>query len=98
MLAAELLFGGSPSEAAFAGFLDASVTPRFPAGLTVLDAGGRWRAPDGRLIQERSKLVLIVTPDTPDAVPRLQAIRDEYKARFHQQSVGLLLAPTCADF
>ena len=98
MIRAELLFGAAGDQGAFEAFLDRSVTPRFPAGLTVMDGAGRWRAPDGRLTQERSKLVLIVTPETVDMVPRLQAIRDEHKAAFHQQSVGLTLSPTCADF
>lgn len=94
MLSAQLLFGATPG---FEDFLDRSVTPRFPAGLTVLDGAGRWRAPDGRMTQEPSKLVLIVTPDR-DALAKLQAIRDEFKARFRQQSVGLVLARACADF
>lgn len=98
MLAAQLLAAAPPDPAAFTDFLDRSVTPRFPAGLTVLDAAGRWQAPDGRLTAEPSKLLLIVAPATPETRRRLQAIRDDYKARFHQQSVGLLLTPTCADF
>ena len=98
MLAAQLLFGAPLEPAAFTAFLDQSVTPRFPAGLTVLDGAGRWRRGDGRLSSEASKLVLIVTPEAPDPLPRLQAIREEYKQRFHQESVGLLLNRTCADF
>ena len=52
-LRAELLFGlatpdGPVTPAAFDAFLDRSVTPRFPSGLTVLDGTGRWRAPNGR--------------------------------------------------
>ena len=98
MLSAQLLFGAPENPAAFTAFLDRNVTPRFPAGLTVLDAAGRWQAPDGRLTQERSKLVLIVAPPGPATIARLQTIRDEYKTQFHQQSVGLLMARTCADF
>ena len=97
MLAAELLFG-VPDQAGFTAFLDRSVTPRFPAGLTVLDGSGRWRAPDGRMTQEASKLVLIVAAPGAQTIGSLQAIRSEYKAQFRQQSVGLLLAETCADF
>ena len=103
MLAAELLFGlsrpgGSIDAAAFDDFLDRSVTPRFPAGLTVLDGAGRWRAPDGRLTRERSKLVLIVTDPGPATRAGLEAIRSDYRARFDQQSVGLVLTRVCASF
>lgn len=97
MVAAQLLFGGV-EEAAFTDFLDHDVTPRFPAGLTVLEAEGRWRAADGRQTRERSRLVLIVAPRSPDPAPALEAIRTEYKLRFRQESVGLLLNRTCASF
>ena len=86
------------TQAAFDAFLDRSVTPRFPAGLTVLDGAGRWQAPDGRLTQEPSKLVLIVAPNDPGVPARLDAIRAEYKAQFRQQSVGLVLTRGCASF
>ena len=97
MLAAELLFGAAPA-GAFEAFLDESVTPRFPDGLTVVHAAGRWRAPDGRMIEERSRRVLIVTEPGAETRARLEAIRIEYKIRFVQETVGLLLTRTCADF
>ena len=49
----ELLFGlgkregGTISDADWAAFLDAEVTPRFPAGLTVLSGYGQWRGDTG---------------------------------------------------
>ena len=100
MVAAELFFGveGRGLEARFVDFLDRSVTPRFPAGLTVLDGAGRWRAGNGRMTAERSKLVLIVADPGEETVARLQAVRGEYKARFGQESVGLMLSRVCADF
>ena len=97
MLEAQLFFG-VPDEAGFARFLDREVTPRFPGGLTVLDAAGRWRAPDGRLTQERSKVVVIVVPPGPGIAAKVNAVRDVYKAQFSQQSVGLVTQRVCADF
>ena len=97
MLSAELFFGLT-DEGAFTAFLDRDVTPRFPAGLTVLDAAGRWRAPDGRMTQERTKLVLIVAPLGPDTSARLEAVRHAYEMQFSQQSVGLVTQRACADF
>lgn len=97
MLEAKLLFGLT-DEGAFASFLDTAVTPRFPAGLTVISADGRWRTPGGRMTQERSKLVLILAEPGPETHARLQAIRSDYKTAFHQQSVGLVTSSVCADF
>ena len=34
-------------DAAWVSFLEDTVTPRFPDGLTVLDAQGQWRGSDG---------------------------------------------------
>ena len=102
-VAAELLFGlsrpgGTVSDAEFDGFLDRSVTPRFPDGLTVTDASGRWRTPDGRQVREASRRVLIVARPGPDLRARLNAIRAEYTAQFRQQSVGLVTSRVCASF
>ena len=97
MLEAQLFFG-VPSEAGFQRFLDTDVTPRFPDGLTAIDAQGRWRAPDGRLTEERSKLVVIVAPAGAATAARLEAVRDAYKMQFSQQSVGMVTRPVCTDF
>jgi Protein of unknown function (DUF3574) len=100
MLAAELLFGrGIVSEAAWARFLAREITPRFPDGLTVFDAAGQWRDPArGRIVRERSKVVLIVFRDDPQKQEHLDTIADAYKRRFKQQSVGIVIKPACASF
>jgi hypothetical protein len=105
MLSAELLFGRKigdhvgVSETAFRRFVDAEVTPRFPDGLTILDARGQYRDRErGRLIREPSKLVLIATPDETENRDKLTAIAEAYKRRFSQQSVGLILKPACTSF
>ena len=104
MLTAELLFGRKigerlgVSEAAFRRFVDEEVAPRFPDGLTVLDASGQYRDSSGRLIREPSKLLLIVLKDEPEGRARLAAIAEAYKSRFQQQSVGTILRPACISF
>lgn len=105
MLSAELLFGRKigdhvgVSEAAFRSFVDAEVTPRFPDGLTILDARGQYRDRErGKLIREPSKLVLIATSDEAGSREKLAAITEAYKRSFSQQSVGLILKPACASF
>lgn len=105
MLSAELLFGRKigdrigVSEAAFRRFVDEEVTPRFPDGLTILDASGQYRDRDrGLLIREPSKLIRIATPDETANRDKLTAIAEAYKRRFDQQSVGVILKPVCASF
>jgi uncharacterized protein DUF3574 len=78
--------GGEVSEADWQVFLDAEVTPRFPAGLTVFDAKGQWRQA-GMLEHEDSKVLLILPFGAADRDAALAAITDAYRARFHQRSV-----------
>jgi hypothetical protein len=101
----ELMFGRNiggrlgDGEAAWSRFLAREVTPRFPDGLSVLDATGRWRDNErGRLMREPSRLVIIVTADDTPAHDKIAAIIAAYKQRFHQRSVGVISHPVCAAF
>ena len=86
-------------DAAWQDFMAASVTPRFPAGLTVLDAHGQWRRRGtGRMISEPSTVIVIATDRSAETLARLEAIRDEYRGRFRQESVGLVMTANCASF
>jgi hypothetical protein len=102
---AQLVFGrnieGRPgvSDAEFQAFVDSELTPRFPDGLTVVDAAGQWRGGAGRVEREASKLVMLILPDRSTAtLARLDAARAAYKARFHQESVMVVAQPVCAGF
>ena len=99
-IVADLLFGRTNvSEASFARFLAAEVTPRFPDGFTVLDAKGQWRAPGSQKIsRERSKVLMIAMPPGADNDDRLAKIMEAYKTRFKQQSVGLIMRTACVSF
>lgn len=103
MQVAELLFGHNigdklgVSEADFRRFVDEELTPRFPDGLTIVNASGQWREGD-RIVREPSKVVLIAIPDAPDVRAKLDAARDAYKRRFKQQAVGLILRSSCVSF
>jgi hypothetical protein len=99
-IVAELLFGRSNvSDFNWDRFLSAEVTPRFPDGLTVYDARGQWRNPQTKAIsRERSKVVMIAMPPDPGNEAKLQEIVEAYKTRFKQQSVGLILRPSCVSF
>ena len=104
-LEAELLFGrsiegqGTVTDAQWSDFLGREVTPRFPDGLMVFEASGQWRDSETKqIVHELSWIVMILAPNAPDTLTRLSEIRTAYKARFHQQSVGLTLSQTCVDF
>jgi hypothetical protein len=90
---------GEVSDAQWARFLDEEVTPRFPAGLTVVDARGQYRdAATGRLARERSKRLVLLIDDMPASRPKLDAVATAYKQRFRQQSVLRVDTPVCAAF
>jgi Protein of unknown function (DUF3574) len=102
---AELMFGRDigdrigVSERAWERFVAREITPRFPDGLTIIDASGQWRNPaSGRLAREPSKLVTIVLPGNDDDEARLDAVVSAYKQQFHQRSVGLVVQPACTSF
>lgn len=104
MVRLELLFGlsiprgGQVSELEWAAFLAEEVTPRFPEGLTVLDAYGQWRGPTGMITREASKLVLILYVPDATSDERIEAIRAAYKTRFSQDSVMRIDAAYCVSF
>jgi hypothetical protein len=101
---AELFFGlaegrgAMVDEAQWRAFLDKEVTPRFPEGLTVWNTTGQWRNPDGTVVREPAKVMLIVLPGAPDQAARLDAIVTIYTARFPQHSVLLTEHRECARF
>ena len=87
------------SETQWARFVDREISPRFPDGLTVLDARGEWRDTAAKtIVHEPSKLVEIVLPGKPDDVEQLKAIAQAYKSRFRQQSVGIVVRAACVSF
>jgi len=105
MLVAELFFGrdlpgrAPLTDAEWREFAAEIVTPNFPAGFTVSDGDGQWENPATHAIaRERTKILLIAARRSPDLGRRLSAVIDAYKARFHQQSVGVITRDACASF
>ncbi|MCE2563486.1 DUF3574 domain-containing protein [Komagataeibacter sp. FNDCF1] len=91
--------GGRIGTHAWNTFVRQVITPRFPAGLTVLRGDGQWQdRTGGQVSHEPSRIVWIVTPATADLPARLDAIRQAYRQRFAQQSVGLVVTAVCAAF
>ena len=100
MLAATLYFGRfAIGDDAWRGFLADSVSPRFPAGFTVLDGYGQWRGQaSGQIVAEPSTVVIVLAEPGEASLAALAAIRADYQRRFAQESVGLALADSCASF
>jgi Protein of unknown function (DUF3574) len=104
MARVELLFGlgrrdgGTISDADWAAFLDAEVTPRFPAGLTVLSGYGQWRGDTDALTKEASRVLLIWYAPAPDSEHKIEAIRAAYRERFSQDSVMRVDGRSCVLF
>jgi hypothetical protein len=92
------------SESSWRAFLDKEVTPRFPAGLSVIDVYGQWQrkreAGDlaktpGRI---RSKMLMIDYPATRENFNRIEAIRTAWKQLTGDQSVLKVTQPVDVSF
>jgi hypothetical protein len=88
--------GGEVSDAEWASFLAESVTPRFPEGLSVLNVEGQLRNADGRILRERSKLLIVVVFDAPAHRAKIREIVDAYATRFGQSAVFRVEHTVCA--
>jgi hypothetical protein len=90
--------GGAVSDAEWRGYLDSVVTPRFPDGLTVVEAHGQWRGRGGAVEREQAEMLTLFHPD--DAVSRraVDELAAEYKRRFGQEAVLRERVTACARF
>jgi hypothetical protein len=89
--------GGEVSEAEWARFLAEVVTPRFPDGLSVLNVDGQARVPSsGRIVRERTKLLVVVVFDAPAHQTRVGEVVEAYRRRFGQHGVFRTEHAVCA--
>lgn len=79
--------GADVTEAELKTFLDEVVTPRFPAGFTVVNAEGRWREESGRVRVEPSRVLVIFRQAGAESERKIEEIRTTYKTRFNQEAV-----------
>ena len=70
-------------------FVNEFVTPRFPDGLTEIDANGQWRGKDGNFVREKSRILILLysRKDRKATGAKIEEICTEYKKRFNQESV-----------
>ena len=90
--------GGTVSDAEWQSFLAEVVTPRFPAGLTVVEATGQWKGATGGVERERSEVVTLFHRGDDVSRGAVREIAAEYKRRFQQEAVLRERAPTCTRF
>ncbi|MGH9518326.1 MAG: DUF3574 domain-containing protein [Terriglobales bacterium] len=80
-------------------FLDKEVTPRFPAGLSVVDVYGQWQGKnETRPERLRSKMLIIDYPDTAENRAKIDAIRSAWKKKTGDQSVMRVTEPADVSF
>ena len=88
---------GEVSAADWARFLEDTVTPRFPAGLTVWSAQGQWRNDAGVAVHEASYVLNLVHPSNAAAEQAIGEIIAIYRERFQQQSVLRVRSLACVS-
>jgi hypothetical protein len=79
-------------------FLADTVTPKFPAGFTVLDAYGQWRSPAGEIRSLPSRVLVILHPPDAASEEGIEEIRTAFKKRFGHVSVLRATAPASVRF
>jgi hypothetical protein len=94
MVRTELFFGTDKpgpdvTDWQFQQFINKTITPRFPLGLTVLSGNGQWQEDNGSVTRERSKVVVLIysLDEQQQDSKKIEEIRDKYKKQFQQESV-----------
>jgi hypothetical protein len=87
--------GGIVSPDEWTSFLSESVTPRFPAGLTVWPSTGQWRGADGRIVREDSYVLNLLHGKEANVEADIRAVIQAYIARFGQEAVLRVRTRAC---
>jgi len=80
------------------GFVDQVVTPRFPAGLSIVDTSGQWRNAQGKIEQEPSKMIVLIHPPSARTNENIDQIRRAYCQQFSQEAVMKVTGPVAVAF
>jgi hypothetical protein len=103
--AVELFFGRDIpgreplTETEWSDFSARIVSQQFPDGFTVFDGEGQWLDQStGRMVREKSKILIAAADPESDLASRIGAVTDAYRKEFHQQSVGVMTSAACGAF
>ena len=79
-------------------YVDSVVTPRFPEGLTVLQATGQYRTHAGVIQHEPSWVLQLIHADGAQSEAAIREIRTAYRKQFEQESVLRVRTKGCVSF
>ena len=100
----EIYFGMSKPDgslvtaAEWQAFVDANVTPRFPAGLSVMDVQGQWRDRGGEIDREPSKVLILIHRAGAETEREIDVIRKAYCDQFNQEAVMKVSTKSRVEF
>ncbi len=86
------------SQRQWQGFVDDVLSEYFPDGLTVIQAAGQWKPASGDTVRERSYVLSLVHPGSPEIETSISAVIDRYKRMFNQKTVLRVRSPACVAF
>lgn len=89
---------GFVSKAEWAAFVESSITPKFPKGLTVLAGAGQWQGASGDIVREPSYVLSLIYPDSAAKDRAIAEIIRAYKQRFQQETVLRVRSRVCVSF
>jgi hypothetical protein len=78
-------------------FLEETVTPRFPDGLSVWPASGQWKSAAGPILREDSYVLNIVHAGSAAEEQAFADLIDAYVGMFSQESVLRVQSDVCAN-
>ena len=90
--------GGVVTREEWARFLETTVTPRFPQGLSVAEASGQWRGADGSTVRESTHVLQLVHANDTPSEKLVAEIVASYKVQFQQEAVLRVKASACVSF
>lgn len=90
--------GKSVKAKAWLDFLKKEVTPRFPRGMTVLDAYGQMQHHSGRIEHQDTRVIILVYKAGSAGEKRVGEVIAAYRARFENAQVMHLRSTVDAEF
>jgi hypothetical protein len=80
-------------------FVASVISRELPQGFTVTDGDGEWRNPDTQaVVHEHTKVLIVAAPPSPDFASHVSHVREAYRQRYRQASVGMVTYSGCGQF
>jgi len=89
---------GEVSSAEWSAFVERSLTPRFPEGLTIYQARGQWRDARGHVLGEETRVVEVLRDGDVADEANVATVAREYRELFRQESVLVTRKPVHACY